>query len=369
MKNFANLFRSLPYHHWDSCPPRAPVGRLDAIYGTMDHLVLLMGRVADFNGKDQLRKRKVVEANGGQWRPPGMPSQRETAKSTPQPASQPQMYGMAPPAPPRSMPPAFTQAPRDKLYFPSKAAESIDLDKVTREAEIEWEEIQSALEAFEQNLTLEFQPLSSDMAPPKSTPFGDTIEFRAISISCIWTMYYMGRIIAARMHPSMPPAAMMAAGVAAQRTAHWATIIGRISAGMQPSRSNQPLNPSLGAALMESTLPMFFAAVQYQGLQQRHFIVSILRNIAELTGWETSAVIANGCEQAWSRMHEAGNGPPYQQYIDIKTKDDRMLEATPYARNTADDRRILARDQSTRVHYGLGILSIEEDFKELSIKP
>ena len=329
--------------------------------------MLLMGRIADFNGKDQLRKRKVVDANGGQWRPPGMPSQRETPRSAQPPPSEPSMYGMAPTAPPRSMPPAFTQAPRDTLYFSTAPKEAIDLDKATHEAEDEWEEIQSALEAFEQSLPLEFQPLSPDIAPPKPTPFGDTIEYRAISISCIWSMYYMGRIIAARMHPSMPPAAMMAAGVAAHKTAHWATMIGRISAGIQPLRSNLPLNPSLGAALMESTLPMFFSAVQYLDLQQRHFIVSILRNVAEITGWETSAVIANGCEQAWSRMHEAGIGPPYQQYIDLNTKDDRMLEATPYARNTADDRRQLARDQSTRVHYGLGILSIEEDFKELSI--
>ena len=331
--------------------------------------MLLMGRVADFNGKDQLRKQKVVDANSAQWKPPGMPSQRDNSGNTQQAPSQPPMYGMAPPAPPRSMPPAFTQAPRDKLYFSAAPIESTDLDKATREAEHEWEEIQSALEAFEQSLPLEFQPLTPDIAPPKSTPFGDTIEYRAISISCIWAMYYMGRIIAARTHPSMPPAAMVAAGVAAHKTAHWAATIGRIGAGIQPLCSKQSLNPSLGAALMESTLPMFFSAVQYQDLLQRQFIVSILRNVSEITGWETSTVIASACEQAWSRMHKAGVGPPYHQRIDLNTKDDRDLEATPYARNTPDDRRLFARDQSTRVHYALGILSIEEDFKELSVKP
>src|SRR6266571_7993391 len=65
---------SMDYSRWSDCPPRAPMGRADAIYATHDHVILILGRIADFAAKDRERKIKAVEANGGQWRPtPGMP--------------------------------------------------------------------------------------------------------------------------------------------------------------------------------------------------------------------------------------------------------------------------------------------------------
>jgi hypothetical protein len=64
---------SLPYRKWSDCPPRAPLGRADALYGSHDHVILIMGRVADFTVRDRARKLRQVEADGG-WRPrPGMP--------------------------------------------------------------------------------------------------------------------------------------------------------------------------------------------------------------------------------------------------------------------------------------------------------
>ncbi|KIW05887.1 uncharacterized protein PV09_03082 [Verruconis gallopava] len=67
----------LDYHRWTDCPPRASMGRSDAIYGTHDHLILIFARIADFNARDRRRKIKVMDSNGGQWRPPpgmSMPS-------------------------------------------------------------------------------------------------------------------------------------------------------------------------------------------------------------------------------------------------------------------------------------------------------
>ena len=57
----------MEYRRWGECLPRAAIGRLDAVYGTADHLWLLLGRLADFNARDQRRKKKAVDANGGQW--------------------------------------------------------------------------------------------------------------------------------------------------------------------------------------------------------------------------------------------------------------------------------------------------------------
>ncbi|KAL1800841.1 hypothetical protein ACET3X_001183 [Alternaria dauci] len=62
-----------PYRKWSDCPPRAPLGRADALYGSHDHIILLLGRIADFTVRDRSRKLRQIEADGG-WRPrPGMP--------------------------------------------------------------------------------------------------------------------------------------------------------------------------------------------------------------------------------------------------------------------------------------------------------
>ena len=60
----------LPLAYWAHCPPRAPMDRFDAVYGTLDHLGILIGRVADFAGKDVARKRRAMKSNGGVWKPP-----------------------------------------------------------------------------------------------------------------------------------------------------------------------------------------------------------------------------------------------------------------------------------------------------------
>src|ERR1700761_4999294 len=110
----------LDYSRWANCPPRAPLGKADAVYGSFDHLILLLGRIADFAARDRVRKLKVMDANGGQWRPapgvkmPGQPPgpppppppaapghQQANGGAAapqppgPQPANGPQFYGMA----------------------------------------------------------------------------------------------------------------------------------------------------------------------------------------------------------------------------------------------------------------------------------
>ena len=50
------------------------MGKVDAVHGSFDHLVLLLGRIADFSSKDRERKLKQIQANGGRWKPlPGTP--------------------------------------------------------------------------------------------------------------------------------------------------------------------------------------------------------------------------------------------------------------------------------------------------------
>lgn len=60
---------STPIERWDAVPPRAGLGKADAIYGSWDHLVLLMARMMDFGYRDRKRKLQSLEATGGDWRP------------------------------------------------------------------------------------------------------------------------------------------------------------------------------------------------------------------------------------------------------------------------------------------------------------
>ncbi|KAJ3953944.1 hypothetical protein N0V92_009577 [Colletotrichum tropicale] len=61
----------MDYQHWTQCPPRAPMGRLEAIYGTYDHLMLLLGRLCSFASKDLARKKKSFKGFGPPGGPPG----------------------------------------------------------------------------------------------------------------------------------------------------------------------------------------------------------------------------------------------------------------------------------------------------------
>jgi hypothetical protein len=123
-------------------------------------------------------------------------------------------------------------------------------------------------------------------------------------------LLHLSKIILLRSHPAMPPAAMMAAGVGAPATQPYATLIGRIAAGMHfPLNDN--LSPFFGAVLTESTMPLFFAATQYQDAAQREWTITRLLEIDRRTGWASAGVIARGCETAWEKAAALGRGPPY----------------------------------------------------------
>ena len=394
----------MPYTRWGQCPPRAPIGKLDAIYGTMDHLVLLIGRIAEFAGKDQIRKREAVKADGGVWMPrpgkfppgmfPGPPSGASQSTSaggaagpTTMPFGQaqpptvrsaipqypPPIHGMTPSLGPQRMPEGFVNYP-DVSHMGMPQGEDMDLEAATMAAEAEWNDIKNALEVFEQSLGSDFQPLSPEYMQPLSTPFGPALYYRTYSMACIWALYYTARIITARVHPSMPPAAMVAAGVAAFKTKGWAKLIGRVCAGLQPTNTNTTtqLNPSLGAALIESSLCLFFAGIQYQDAGQRGWTITKLRDIARLTGWQSSAAIASGCETAWTKAAEAGKGPPYQRTMDPTAKDDRVAGRRPDLNGGPpkdnNDRRFITINPGARVHWALGLLSVEEDMRRLNLE-
>jgi hypothetical protein len=223
------------------------------------------------------------------------------------------------------------------------------------------------------------QPLDPELYQPIETPFGPAIIYRSHDIANLWALYYMAYIIALRSHPHMPPAAMMAAGIMAHQTAEFAQIIGQIAGGIVPPTAGRELNPGLGAALCEVSMPLFFAGVQYQAPPQRHWLVSNLQNIEARTGWASVGMIAQGCETSWVKAHEAGRGPPWERtkaewHHDVSGgKDNRVArdndsidgDGGPLEQADMTDRRWASTNPATRVHWAMGLLSVEEDEKGL----
>jgi hypothetical protein len=387
----------MDYSRWANCPTRAPLGRGDAVYGSFDHLILLLGRIADFASRDRVRKLKQIELNGGQWRPaPGMnipqPPQ-QAAPPTPvsanggiptmvqhhghmppptgAPPVPPMFFGMAPPPSANvQMPSAYNPMNQTHPVHQPNMDQPLDIALATQAALVDYGKIRAALIEFAKCLGDAFQPLSSDYQVPMETAFGHSVSFRSFDIACLWAIYNMAMIITIRSHPHMPPAAHMAAGVAARDTAYHAQEIGRIVAGIVPGPPNQPLNPSLGAALVESCMPSFFAAVQYQDPNQRHETVERIFSIARRTGSKAAELIANGCETAWVKAAEAGRGPPYQRQLrqQFNSEDPRLNgswerldpNSVPDERDDTDRRHVKSKPQA-RLNWAIGIMGMETD--------
>lgn len=392
----------MDFNRWANCPPRAPLGKADAVYGSFDHLVLLLGRIADFSARDRERKVKQVEVNGGHWRPaPGMNVSRPPQGSQPPtpvsanhayppgsgfpgnpqtlvqgpPPPVPQFYGMAPP--PRvnvQMPSSYN--PMHSIPTPQSAQPpdllDEDLHAATQAAMEEYGRVRGALHTFKMSLGEAFEPLTSEYHAQDDTPFGTALCYRSYDIGCLWAVYNMAVIIAIRSHPHMPPAMHMAAAVAAQETASYANEIGRISAGIVPGPPDQPLNPSLGSALCESCMPSFFAAVQYQNAEQRRDTVRRIFSIAHRTGWGSAELIANGCETAWVKAAAAGRGPPYTRVGRQPHSDDprlngswERLDPNSVPNETDDsDRRLVKQKPVARLNWAIGVMGVEEDLEK-----
>lgn len=439
----------MPPEDWRYCPPRGQLGRSANPYATLDHLSLIMARLADFGGKDRVRKQRALATTGGEWKPPvwlfgpqGPPggtkkpskgpelsdspenfrtgrasgAQRSTghndAKASVAPSanesrvrqSRPNMQGSGPSSGPPMM--GMIPPPKDPIVLPSafkrmdatlrdpaftgmkeqkKSTPPLNLDDETSRAFTEHDEITKAFDLFARSLGPDFDPLPYTDAPV-TTPFGPALSYKNAGIACIWALYYVGRLLLHRFHPEMPPAAMVAAGVTAHLTRDHAQSVGKICAGLyatpQYSQSGS-LDPSYAGALMESTFSLLFAAVQYTDAAQRGWTINKLQDVSQRCGWQTSGAIAAACETAWERMGQTGKGPPYERRLDPRNHDARVTGAgrrpSMASTRSADamaehesafvihDRSLIDRSSSTRVHWALGLLSVEEDIKQMSL--
>ncbi|KAK0735885.1 hypothetical protein B0T21DRAFT_194030 [Apiosordaria backusii] len=313
------------FEAWTQCLPRGPFGKIDSIYGTFDHLMLLLGRLASFASKDLTRKRKARKhgppgaspggpSGAGPNGPPGGPTGGPPGGfpggppggfpggppggppggfpsgppggfpgGGPPGGGPPGGFGTGPPGPGQGRgqsPPPFAGlmpssgtfqipkgfSPPREPPSPCESEESVDFGTSTANALKEWEAIRQAFEVFHSRLGPDFEPMGPDFAPPDMTPFGPALIFRTYSIAGIWMNYYMGLIILHRAHPSMPPIAIYAAGMAAQQTGRWANEIARIAAGLHEDTTHvSAVSTLVGAAFIESCFCLFVAGVQVRG--------------------------------------------------------------------------------------------------------
>jgi hypothetical protein len=281
------------------------------------------------------------------------------------------MFGMMPPREPGEMPKEFINNDRDSPASSINTMNDLELEAATVEAEEEWKEIKRALQVFEDSLGQGWRPVPPERIQPLSTPFGPATHYQNGTIANIWASYYMAQIILERTHPDMPPMAMVAAGIAARKTTFQATEIARITAGLLPPGISQTIDALHRGSLIESSMPLFFAGVQYGDPAQRGWTVRKLQDIARLSGWETSLTIASGCESAWEKAGEAGRGAPYTRTLDPFAKDDRIAGRRPdfNAIKLAHLSDPLASgiDRKARVHWAVGLLGFEEQFGMLDL--
>jgi len=379
-------------------------------------LILLLGRLADFAARDLKRKRKVMQANGGQWRPPpGFPMSGPRSAAQ-RPGAPPNMHMSGPPtAVPAEMTPSGYSGPQERTSRSGKGSESrpqqgppqmppfagmlpttgkatlprgfspsreaspqsedgdVPLEEHTKAAEDEWHEIRSAFDVLGDHFGPDFQALGPEYSQPINTPFGPALQYRTYSIAGIWIFYYLGLIVCHRSHPSMPPAAMMAAGLTAKQTAFFAVEICRIAGGISPDVSTaEYVNISVGAGLMESSFGLFVAGVQMQDPLQRRWIIQRLLDIERLTGWQTASQVAKGCELSWIKAAENGVGPPYTRSTFNETMPVGKIWQSAGKRiegmmvETAQESN-LAIVETRRVRHALGILGVEEDLTDLDL--
>jgi hypothetical protein len=267
----------------------------------------------------------------------------------------------------------------------TEAHGQFSLEEETKLAYIEHKQIVEAFGIFQRSLGPGFQALPND-GPDFTSPFGPSLRYAGPEIACVWAQYYVGLILVQRLHPDMPPAAMVAAGVTAGLTRGYAQAVGQICAGLFASlpaaAPGQPLSPRFAAAFMEISFALLFCGVQYIDASQRGWIVAKLHNIAQMTGWQTSAAVAAACEIAWERMAQAGRGPPYTRTTYDPSLQSDIRIAPLVAQHVASvsevesehdsqilnhDRSLISKHGSSRVHWAMGIMSVEDDMRQMNI--
>ncbi|KAK5954982.1 hypothetical protein OHC33_003661 [Knufia fluminis] len=411
----------LSYDKWRYFPPRGKIGSAESVYATMDHLLLVLGRLADFGAKDRVRKQQKITASGGNWTPDpqyfAMPQRRPTAERSFGPGhatlhtdtanrpsanegraraprtsnnqtrskrAPPMFYGMMPsPKIPPSMLSEFhimdtelRRSSRSDMPKPRKS-DDVGIEMQTKHALAEYLAIAEGLEIWEKSLNHEFEAWQPP-ALSTNAPFTPALRYADPTIACMWAFYHFGRILLRRYHPASPPAMMMSAAVNSPFTNEDAQAIGRINAGLLESQAELAkagsTNPTLVAALQELTFPLMFAGVQYQDPAQRSWTIDNLLDVARDSGWKSAFSVASALETAWTAQGGYERTLKRRSPTDAK-RYDAVLSASGDAAVTPEeqhenrfdshDRRLIDRFSDLRAYWAIGVISTSDDIEQM----
>lgn len=406
----------LPFRDWKFFVPRGKIGSASNLHATMDHLWLILGRLAEFGAKDRTRKLRKMATTGGSWVPePGFMSAPDSAPRMPQvdiinyaeqPVSRtndpranegrtrapkvaqqppkarkpPLFFGMMPPP---KIPPSMLSSFHitdmalcsGKSPTPSDSTPSdTDLVAATEAAMKEHNSISAAFSAWVDALGPDFAPLT-----PRPTSnqllFGPIKRYNDPVMACVWALYHLGKILLRRHHPYSPPAMMMSADVNQAFTRADAEAIASINMGLLENQaelaSAGSINPTLVAALQEITFPLMFAGVQFQDVTQRTWTIDNLIDLAKYSGWRTALSVASGLERAWHaqggyRRTMPSRNPDLAVKYDpasSNTATSQAAEDEHHSRFVKHDRSLIDRFSDLRAFWAVGLLSSQEDLQ------
>lgn len=114
--------------------------------------------------------------------------------------------------------------------------------------------------------------------------------------------------------------------------------------------------------------------LQYQDHAQRTFTVEKLHDIRRLTGWESAASIARGCQTSWIKSAEMGRGAPWTRISRADNGNDgsgnignqRMIDKALLEQGSSSEKFVI--QPKDRAQFALGVLGIEEDLDNLDLK-
>ena len=321
MGQAANYFsHSSDYSTWYAVPPRAGVGRADAVFGTFDHLMLLMARTARFAAHERVRK-----GSDFSWPPtspnsrasPSVPGITPTSGLAAQPLQSTSTLPSRPDLRTSSMPSSQRQSAHGTSSAQSgrRAGDMVDDTDFTERmvsAVADWQGIRTSFTQLEKALPVDFQPVEVPHAA-YNTPFnGPALFFRAPDIALFWVYYHWGLIFCHRSHPSAPNQMHAAVEHAAAQTQVFVNMICRITAGLRVMHVADGRNNGILCAYCDCVLGLFFSGIQLLDDTQRVWIISTIMEIGRESGWGSAVRCAHALEHAWTSAAERGSGPPYE---------------------------------------------------------
>ncbi|KAF2790459.1 hypothetical protein K505DRAFT_364699 [Melanomma pulvis-pyrius CBS 109.77] len=242
---------------WMKWGPREAIISPENPRGAFDRLLCILGRIAEYAADDRRRKSAFIKVNGGRWVP------RATAK-----------------------------------------------DVQHHRAVEDWSQIHSQLVGFINLLGPSFQPLGhASKSGPLST-FGPSLTYGTHASANLWVQIHMAHLVLQRSHPDLPNRtdAIM---LSTSETRNHASLIGKIVAGLIPQEDTRPVSPVLQGILVEITMPLFIAAMQYQDHAARAWALEAFGTIGNCTGWKFAKEASSAVQHLWERASDMGRGPPW----------------------------------------------------------